>query len=65
MVGNICRNGTINTSDENYKQDIDEIDPAVLRARGKLNTVLIDLKDAVEEKGSSARIHFGVIAQQS
>lgn len=56
--------GTINTSDENYKQDIDEIDPAVLRAWGKVKYCSYRFKDAVEEKGSSARIHFGVIAQQ-
>jgi hypothetical protein len=57
-------NGTINTSDEREKQQIQEIDDAVLRAWSKVNFVQFKFNDAVQKKGDKARIHFGVIAQK-
>jgi hypothetical protein len=58
-------NGTIQTSDRNEKQDIEELDEAERRvavaAKGLLRK--FRWKDAVEEKGDDARIHFGIIAQ--
>jgi|11BtaG_2_1085332.scaffolds.fasta_scaffold00327_1 hypothetical protein len=58
-------NGTIQTSDENEKQDIQ----ALTDAEQKVATACKGLirrfrwKDAVAEKGDDARLHFGVIAQ--
>jgi len=58
-------NGTINTSDKREKQvKTDGIDPAVLRAWGKVDFTQFKWKQAIEEKGESARWHFGVIAQK-
>jgi len=58
-------NGTIQTSDRNEKQDIEELSDAERRvavvAKGLLRK--FRWKDAVEEKGDDARIHFGIIAQ--
>jgi hypothetical protein len=58
-------NGTIQTSDRNDKQDIAELSDAEARvavaAKGLLRK--FRWKSAVEEKGSDARIHFGIIAQ--
>ena len=58
-------NGTIQTSDRNEKQDIEELDEAERRvavaAKGLLRK--FRWKNAVEEKGDDARIHFGIIAQ--
>lgn len=56
-------NGTIQTSDRDAKQQIKDIDSAVLRAWGKVNFVQYKLNESVEQKGEDARIHFGVIAQ--
>jgi hypothetical protein len=56
--------GTINTSDEREKQQIEFIDPAVLTAWKKVNFKQFKFNDAVEKKGDKARLHFGVIAQQ-
>jgi len=60
-----CANGTINTSDKNEKQDIEELTDAETRvavaAKGLLRK--FKWKSAVEEKGDEARIHFGIIAQ--
>ena len=57
--------GTIQTSDRNLKQDIENITEAERRVavacRGLLRK--FRFRDAVEEKGDDARIHFGVIAQ--
>lgn len=58
--------GTINTSDERDKRDIEDPTEAELRA---ISRILGDIKkyrwkDAVEEKGDAARIHFGVMAQE-
>ena len=58
-------NGTINTSDGNEKQDIEELTEAEQRvavaAKGLLRK--FRWKSRVEEKGDDARIHFGIIAQ--
>ena len=57
--------GTIQTSDETAKTiKTDGIDPAVLRAWGKVNFAQYKFNDAIAEKGEqNARWHFGVIAQ--
>jgi hypothetical protein len=57
--------GTINTSDRNEKQDIEEISDAERRAAARVKNLIrkFKFKDAVAKKGDSARIHFGVIAQ--
>jgi hypothetical protein len=58
-------NGTIQTSDRNEKQDIEELSEAEQRvavaAKGLLRK--FRWKDKVAEKGDDARIHFGIIAQ--
>ena len=58
--------GAINTSDANQKQDIESINDAekatAITIKGLLKK--FRFKDAVAEKGSKARIHFGVIAQE-
>lgn len=56
--------GTINTSDERAKEQVQDIDAAVLRAWGKVGYVQYKFKDAVEAKGNGARWHFGLIAQR-
>ena len=58
--------GTINTSDENQKQDIRALNEAELRVAVKLKGLIraFKFKDAVTAKGDKARIHIGVIAQQ-
>lgn len=56
--------GTINTSDERSKQDVGDIDSAVLRAWGKVNYCQFKFRDAVQEKGDGARWHIGLIAQR-
>jgi len=58
-------NGTIQTSDEREKQDIEELSDVeqrvALAAKGLLRK--FRWKDSVEKKGDDARIHFGIIAQ--
>ena len=58
-------NGTIQTSDVNEKQDVEELSDAEARVAAKAKTLLRKFrwKSAVEEKGDEARIHFGIIAQ--
>jgi hypothetical protein len=58
-------NGTIQTSDRNEKQDIEELDEAERRVAVACKGLLRKFrwKDAVAEKGDDARIHFGIIAQ--
>ena len=57
--------GTINTSDGNEKQDIQALTAAehavAVACKGLVRR--FRYKDAVAEKGSAARLHFGVIAQ--
>ena len=55
---------TINTSDERLKDNISDIEDAVLDAWGDVNLKVFQFKDAIEKKGQDARIHAGVIAQQ-
>ena len=58
-------NGTIQTSDRNEKQDIEELSEAEQRvalvAKGLLRK--FRWKSSVTKKGAEARIHFGIIAQ--
>jgi hypothetical protein len=56
--------GAINTSDEREKQDIAAIDAAAIRAVRKVSFKQFRFRDAVAKKGSAARVHFGVIAQE-
>ena len=57
--------GTINTSDKNEKQQIRELFDSEKAVAIRLKSLIRAFKfnDAVEKKGDSARIHFGVIAQ--
>ena len=55
---------TINTSDEREKEQIQDIDAAVLRAWGNVEYQQFKFKDAVLKKGSGARWHIGVVAQR-
>jgi len=58
-------NGSIQTSDRNEKQDIEELSDAEKRvavvAKGLMRK--FRWKDKVAEKGDKARTHFGIIAQ--
>jgi hypothetical protein len=58
--------GAINTSDERYKQDIRDLSEAEKLTAQDVKKLLkaFRFKDAVQEKGDKARIHFGVIAQE-
>lgn len=56
--------GTINTSDEREKTDIGPVPDEVLDAWGDVKFVQYRWRDAVTLKGSEARHHVGVIAQQ-
>lgn len=55
--------GTIQTSDERLKTEIAEISDIVLDAWQGVEFCQYRFKDAVSEKGDSARLHIGVIAQ--
>lgn len=55
--------GTINTSDERDKQDVEPIPDAWLDAWGSVEWVRYKWKDAVSDKGDAARWHTGLIAQ--
>jgi hypothetical protein len=57
--------GTINTSDANEKQDIQNLSDAELAVARELKNLFKTFrwKEAVAEKGDNARIHVGVIAQ--
>ena len=58
--------GSINTSDRNEKQQITELTAAEIAVGRALKGLLKSFKfnNSVEEKGSNARIHFGIIAQE-
>ena len=56
--------GTIQTSDENLKEEIGEIPEAVFKAWENVKFVQYKFKDAVKEKGAKARYHIGLIAQR-
>lgn len=57
--------GSINTSDEETKTDIEPIPESVFKAWGKVEFMQYRFKDAIKLKGEgAARLHFGVIAQR-
>ena len=58
--------GSINTSDENEKQDIAELTDAEIVAAKAISKLFktYKWKDVVSSKGDAARTHVGVIAQQ-
>lgn len=56
--------GAINTSDEREKTEIQPIEDRVLSAWADVKFCQFKFKDAAEKKGSEARKHIGVIAQQ-
>lgn len=58
-------NGTIQTSDRNEKQDIEDLSEAELRVATAAKGLIKKYRwiDAVQEKGDNARIHVGIIAQ--
>jgi len=58
-------NGTIQTSDRNEKQDIEELSEAEQRVALACKGLMRKFRwiDMVAEKGDDARIHFGIIAQ--
>ena len=56
--------GAINTSDEREKTSVGNPDDSLMRAWAKVNFKIFQFKDAFENKGESARLHCGVIAQQ-
>ena len=58
-------NGTIQTSDRNEKQDIQELTDAETRAAVTCKGLMRRFRwiDSVTEKGDDARYHFGAIAQ--
>ena len=59
-------NGTIQTSDENDKQDIASLTSAEITAATAISKLFktYKWKDKVADKGDSARTHTGVVAQQ-
>ena len=59
-------NGTIQTSDQNEKQDIASATAKELNVAKKLSTLFKTFrwKDKVAEKGDKARTHTGIIAQE-
>lgn len=58
-------NGSIQTSDRNEKQDIEELSEAERRVAQACKGLLRKFrwKSAVADKGEDARVHFGIIAQ--
>lgn len=58
-------NGTIDTSDRELKQDIEELSEAETRVAQACKGLLRKYrwKSSVAEKGDDARIHFGIMAQ--
>ena len=58
--------GTINTSDANLKQDIENLEQTELNVAAAIKNLIKKYRfiDAVATKGDDARIHVGVIAQE-
>ena len=52
------------TSDQRYKQQITQIDNALLDAWEDVEPVQFKYNEAVEEKGNTARLHTGYVVQQ-
>lgn len=57
-------NGTIQTSDERVKTEINSIPNSVLDAWEEVQWKQFKMKESVEQKGDGARLHTGIIAQQ-
>ena len=59
-------NGSIQTSDQNEKQDIASVTTQELNVAKKLSTLFKTFrwKDRVAEKGDKARTHTGIVAQE-
>jgi hypothetical protein len=57
--------GAINTSDANTKEQIEDLSDAEKRVANRIKSQIkkFKFKDSVKEKGDSARIHIGVLAQ--
>lgn len=55
---------SINTSDSRLKTSLETPSESLMRAWGKVGFKVFQFKDAVEKKGTDARLHVGVIAQQ-
>lgn len=55
--------GTINTSDRDHKEQIGDVPDAVLDAWAEVNYSVFKFKDAVSAKGTDARWHIGLVAQ--
>ena len=55
--------GSVSSSDERKKDNIEAPSDALMRAWGKVNFKAFQFKDALQKKGVNARIHIGVIAQ--
>lgn len=56
--------GSINTSDERAKQEIQAVPESLLDAWGAVEWCKFRFRDAFEAKGPEARWHFGTIAQR-
>lgn len=56
--------GTIQTSDERLKSSISSIPDEVLDIWGSIDFVQFQFKDSIEEKGTDARLHSGLVAQR-
>jgi len=58
--------GSINTSDQNEKQNIETFTDAEMKVAKRISALFkkYKIKTAVTKKGDSARIHSGVIAQE-
>ena len=56
--------GSIETSDADAKADIADVDEALMRAWGRVSFKVFRFREAKEAKGSGARLHVGVIAQE-
>lgn len=58
-------NGTIQTSDERLKEDVGALPESVLDAWESVEWLQFRMKPSIEKKGSSARLHSGIIAQRA
>lgn len=58
------RNAPIVSSDRRLKQDFNEVPEAVFKAWANVKFCQYRFKEAVEKKGSEARLHVGLIAQE-
>jgi hypothetical protein len=61
---NVYATGVIGPSDEKLKSEISEVDDAAIRAWGKIAYKQFKYNNAVSKKGSLARTHIGLIAQE-